>query len=448
VSALLAALLASAAAAAQPPTFALTLAQAEIAARAHSQELKAAAEQSAAAKDGADAQFSALFPRLTLNGSYQYQAVLPEIAILPGAPPAAFGAQHDRSIGPAVSWTLWDEGALYKTWKAQRAAATSTDEAARLTELQVALAARLAYVQVQLAREQVRLLADSVALADAQYADVDRRERAGAASRIDALSSHQEDLQRRADFLEAQAGLATSLRALFQLIGMGDGLDLTRPVDVRVSTGLPAGFAAPTLLVDLDPLSRLPESLAGAEVLAPSAAHPAVLVYQRQAESARLSAQGLSASDWPLIQLNGSIDYEYPNGPQLVYVTQKTIGLTASVPLFEMRQTARLTSRQKHLASAAERERDLAAEQLARDWDKAKATLASLRDEQVVDDRAAAEAAELAHLVYLSYKAGRSTYLDVQTYDLTALTTKVQSAKTRAQTLIQLATLAELAAKE
>ncbi len=434
-------------AAAAPPTFSLTLEQAEIAARAHSQELKAAAEQGAAAKDGADAQFSSLFPRVSLNGSYQYQAVLPELAVIPGQTPFLFGAQHVRSIGPALSWTLWDEGALYKTWRSQQAAATSQDEKTRLTELQTTLSARLAYAQAQLAREQVRLLADSVALADAQYADVARRRGAGAASQIDALSSHQEDLQRRADFLEAQAALASTLRSLFQIIGMGDGLDLTRPVDARFAV-LPEGLPAPTLLVALDPLARMPRSLAEAEAAGPDASHPGILLYQRQAESARLASQSLSASDGPLIQLNGAIDYEYPNGPQLVYVTQKTIGLTASLPLFEMRQTARLSSRQRHLATAAERERDLAAEELSRDWDKARAVLASLRDEQVVDDRAASEAAELAHLVYLSYKAGRSTYLDVQTYDLSALTTKVAAAKTRAQTLIQLATLAELAAKE
>jgi outer membrane protein TolC len=447
MSLLLAALLA-APAAAQAPTFSLTLAQAETAARAHSQELKAALEQNAAAKDGADAQLSALYPRVSLDGSYQYEAVLPQIALGPGQPSETFGAQHNRSIGPALSWTLWDEGSLYKTWKAQKAAAKSAEESARLTGLQTTLAARLAYAQVQLAREQVRLLSESVALADAQYADVDRRLRAGAASRIDALSSHQEDLQRRADFLEAQATLATSLRSLFQLIGMGDGLDLTRPVDVDVSTTLPAGLATPTLLVQLDPLAVVPESLADADALSLSAAFPGVLVYRRQAESARLAAQGLARSDYPVVNLNAAIDYEYPNGPQLVYVTQKTIGLTASVPLFEMRQTARLSSRQEHLAAAAERQSDLAAEQLVRDWDKARESLASLRDEQVVDDREAAEAAELAHLVYLSYKGGRSTYLDVQTYDLAALTAKVAAAKTRAQTLIQLATLAELAAKE
>ena len=57
-------------AAAEAPLFRETLAQAEQEVRAHSLELKAAAERSAAARDRADASFSALVPRLTLDGSY------------------------------------------------------------------------------------------------------------------------------------------------------------------------------------------------------------------------------------------------------------------------------------------------------------------------------------------------------------------------------------------
>jgi outer membrane protein TolC len=94
---------------------------------------------------------------------------------------------------------------------------------------------------------------------------------------------------------------------------------------------------------------------------------------------------------------------------------------------------------------AAENRRDLAAETLERDWDKAAVQLAALRDQEELDRRTVAEAEELARMVYSSYKAGRSTFLEVQTYSLTALEAKVQAAQTRAQILIQLSTLAELA---
>lgn len=435
-------------AAAAPPRLALTLAQAETAARDHSLELKIAAEESAAAKDGAEAQFSSLLPRLTLDGSYRYQTEVPLFSPVPGGPATRFGDHRATSLGPTLSWTLWDQGGLYKTWRAQKAGAKSAEELERLSESQTILGARLAYVQVQLAREQVGLLADSVALARAQYEDIEKRLRAGSASRIDSLSSHQEELLRRKDFLQAQAGLAASLRELLQLTGLGKGLDLSRPVDIRLSTSLPSGFSAPTVLVELDSLAQVPQALAAAE-LAPAAnpEHPGVMAYEQQAQAARLAADGISAQSWPKIQMQARADYEYPNGPVLQSVTQKSIGLMASVPLFEMGRASHLAGQQSHLAAAAERRRDLASEQLDRDRDKARAALASLRDQQALDENRVAESEELARLVYSAYKAGRSSYIEVQTHNLSAVQAKVQAAQTRAQILVQLAALAQLSAK-
>jgi outer membrane protein TolC len=448
MSLLLAALLAVPAAAAPAPVFTLSLTQAEEAARAHALDAKAAAADSAAARDGADAQFAALIPRLTLDGYYRYQTEVPRFSVAPGAPAEPFGSNRATSIGPTLNWTLWDEGALYKTWQSQKEGARSREETERLVGVLATQAARLSYVQVQLAREKVRLLADSVALADAQYADVEKRLKAGAASRIDWLSSHQEDLQRRKDFYSAQSDLSGALRSLFQLTGLGAGLDLTRPVDVRVSTALPAGLPEPTLRVLFDSIADTPALLAQAEAASgPAADHPAAASYARLAESARLAAGAEAAGLWPKVQFSGSIYYQYPNGPVLQYVTQKTAGLSASVPLFDMHQTSRLSRQQKRLAEAATARRDLAVEQLARDWDKAKAALAALRDQESLDGAAVTESAELARLVYLSYKAGRANYLDVQTYDLASLQAKVNAAQTRAQILIQLAALAELRAQ-
>ena len=435
-------------ASAQAPTFSLSMTQAEEAARGHALDVKAATEDAAAARDASDAQFAALIPRLSLDGYYRYQSEVPSFSVAPGQPPRQFGDHRATSIGPALTWTLWDEGALYRTWKAQKAGAQSREETQRLAVLLATQSARMAYVQVQLAREKVRLLADSVALADARYSDVRKRLEAGAASRLDALGSHQEDIQRRKDFYAAQSDLAGALRALFALTGLGAELDVSRPVDVRVSTPLPRGLRPATVLVEFDPISHIPASLAAVDSSSgPSADHPAVASYARQAESLRLAAGAAAAGLWPKVQLAGSIAYQYPNGPVLEYVTQKTIGLSASLPLFDMRQTSRLSRSQEHLARAAEARQAFAAEGLSRDWDKAKAVLAALRDQQELDIEAVKGSEELARLSYLSYKAGRSSYLDVQTYDLAELQAKVNAAQTRAQILIQLAVLAELRAQ-
>lgn len=432
-------------AAALPPRFVMTLAEAESSARAHSPRLKAAAEESAGARDRAESQFAPLLPRLTLDGSYRYATEVPSLALAPGQPARPFGDHRATSLGPTLSWTLWDEGALLKGWKSQKARAASKEEEERLAAGQAVLGARLAYAQAQLAREQFLLLADSLALALAQYKDIESRFKAGAASRIDVLSSHQDALSRQIQLLQAQSDLAGALRELLQLTGRGDGRDLSRPSDPRVSTAAAAGLKEPTLLVELDDLSVPPVSLPADDLAGPDAENPRVSILRRQAESARLAARGMSAGRWPVVRLSARVSRDYPNGPVLESVTQKSVGLTASLPLFEGRQTARAAREISHQAAAAERRGDLASEELSRDWDQARATLGSLREQEAVDERSVAETDELARLVYLSYKAGRSNYLEVQNANLRALESKVSAARTRVQVRIQLSILADLA---
>lgn len=439
------ALLLAGPAAAEAPRFRLTMVQAEGAARAHSPALRAVIEEGAGSADLADERFAALLPRLTLDGSYRYQTEVPNFSVVPGQPARPFGDHRATSIGPTLSWTLWDQGSLRMTWRAQKARAASADEQRRLAERGAILGARLAYVQVQLAGEQLRELSDSLALAEAQYKEIDNRFKAGAASRIDTLSSHQDTLQRRKLFLQAQAELSASLRELLQLVGQGDGLDLARPLDARVSSAAPRGLGEPTLLVELDGLDAAQSALNAAENAVLDAGHPRAAIYERQAEAARLAASSLNASRGPVIKLQGRASYDYPNGPVLESVSQKSVGLTATLPLFEGRQTARAVSEQRHLAGAAESRRDLAAEELRRDWDVARSALGSLRAQEIVDARSVAETEELTRLIYLSYKAGRSNYLEVQSANLRALEAKVQAARTRAQVLIQLSALANLA---
>lgn len=429
--------------AAETPRLRLTMAEAESAARAHSPALKAAAEEGAGSEDAAAQRFSSLLPRLTLDGSYRYQTEVPSLALAPGQPSRPFGDHRATSIGPTVTWTLWDQGSLYKTWRAQKARAASAGALARLAALQATLGVRLGYVQAQLAGEQVVELSESLALAEAQYKEIDTRWKAGAASRIDTLSSHQESLQRRKQLLQAQAELSSSLRELLQLIGREDGLDLSRPLDARAAGA--GGLPEATVLVELDRLDAAQPALSAAEAAALDEGHPRAAAYASQAEAARLAASALNAGRGPTIRLQGRASYDYPNGPVLESVTQKSVGLTASLPLFEGRQTARAVSEQRHLAGAAESRRALASEELKRDWDVARSALASLREQQDVDARSVAETEELTRLIYLSYKAGRSNYLEVQSANLRALEAKVQAARTRAQILIQLAALANLA---
>ncbi|MDE2490541.1 MAG: TolC family protein, partial [Elusimicrobia bacterium] len=208
----------------------------------------------------------------------------------------------------------------------------------------------------------------------------------------------------------------------------------------------PAGVAAPSVVVALDPLDAVEGALSGAATAPLDAAHPQLLVYSRQAEALRLAARGVAAGRWPRVQFAFKSDYVYPDTPALKTAWQNTAALSASVPLFEFGRTRRRAEAEEDQASASDRRRDEARDELERDWLKARDELAALRDEEALDRESVAETDELARLRYASYRSGGSTILDVETADADAVQAKVLAARTRVQALIQLATLDSLSA--
>jgi len=432
--------------AAATPRIELRLADVEAAVLARSPALEGALRNAQAGRSRADGQWALLMPRLTLDGSYRYVDELPVVAFGPG-PGKPFGAHNNWSVGPTVTWTLWDEGAIRKSWKSQQARARSAEQAAALAGRQARLGARLAYFQLQLALENGRLLGQSLALAQSQYEDIDRRVKAGAASRVDDLSAHQQVLEFRKEYRQTQAELAGALREIFALTESTAAWDLSLPADARTGS-LPVYIATPSVSVAVDPLEFRPPELEAAGGAALDPAHPRLRQSSEQAEAARLAAAGLSAGEWPKFQVAGRSDYEYPNGPVLERVQQNTLSLTASLPLFEARKTARDAEEQRNLAAAADAGRRQASDELARDWGKARDQLAALRDQETLDRSSVDETAEVARLVYSAYAAGSRTFLEVQSANLRALQARASAARTQAQISIQLAVLDSLAAKE
>ncbi|NTV52639.1 MAG: TolC family protein, partial [Candidatus Firestonebacteria bacterium] len=174
------------------PEVNLTLAQAEEQALAFSPALKAKRAELAASEAKVDAQTALLWPRLTLEGSWRYVTEVPELSILPGRPALPFGDHNNYSVGPMLSWNFWDAGGAYYARLTARSAQQAKADEVQGLERSLKLQVRTAYFQAQMASAQVRLLVDAFKLFNAQYQDIRTQYRAGASTRIDSLSSHQD----------------------------------------------------------------------------------------------------------------------------------------------------------------------------------------------------------------------------------------------------------------
>lgn len=379
-----------------------------------------------------DSQNSLRYPKITLEGNYKYISEVPTLSF-PGGAKTAFGDNTNYSIGPVLTWTLWDFGSIKNSIKGSESLLKSKEAEKNFSNRQILLNARLAYFRVQLRIEQQKMVSDSLKLAESQHRDIQNRISAGLSNRIDLLSAHKEVLNLKIQSRQIQSDLSTDLRDLYALIGRNDSFD-------------------PKLQVKVDPLESSLYSLSkyGANGLEQENLnqHPLIKMHTANAEASRLSAESFKANKLPKVALFAKSSIDYPNGPILENIHQNAIGLTLSMPLFESSKSSNEALEKQNLAIASENRREEARTNLVRDWHKANDQLQGLKEKVLIFKTSVDESAERAKLVYSSYRVGRSSFLEVQSANLHALEAKVQSTTNNVQILIQLAYLASIAEEQ
>ncbi len=205
-------------ASARADEIALTFQEAESLAVQNSNTLKAVHSDWQAADYQTAAQFQSLLPRLSIVGNYQYANYIPQVSIGPG-PAIPFGTNSTYSVGPAVSYTVWDGLSSRRLYHSASLLAEARDQDVKSAKRQVLLSVRSAYIQVQLGVEELRLIQGSLDLARAQNRDVDIRFKAGSATRLDVVTSQRAVLSFEIQFKQRQANLSLSLRDLMTLLG-------------------------------------------------------------------------------------------------------------------------------------------------------------------------------------------------------------------------------------
>ena len=387
-------------------------------------------------------------PRLGLSGNYFYQTYVPEFSIIPKQPQVAFGEANNWSAWATLNWNLWDFRSQHNLANSATAAAQSQGELYQAAERQLKLAVRMAYFQTQIALEQARLLGDSLQVAQAQYADIQKQARFGTASRMDLLSSHQEALNYQRQFRQAEATLAQALRDLFALVGEKEQADFSTPLDARMEGTLPEGVTEPTVWLFMDSEKDSMDSLRKEAAAPPDDNVPQLKTYAYLADSSRSAAEAVHSGLFPKITLSAQAGYENPDGPILQTVQQNIVSLSVSVPLFDWGQLVNDSDSKRQQSEAYLKNLDQAKSDLWRDWNKAKDALSSLDYQRGLNDTAVSETQELSKLTYGAYRAGTARFLEVQTSNFQALNAKVLAVGNDIQILMQLSILSSLSGKE
>jgi outer membrane protein TolC len=426
----------------QMPNVWLSLDQVEEMALENSDELKSAMADFNSSKNVAASQNTLRYPSLLLEGQYNYVTRISEIS-LAGGGSKKLGDNSNYSIGPSLYWTIWDNGALKYNWRSFENVSNAKKEEVENIRRQVLLKARMTYFNLQLALEQSVLLFDNLRLSSSQYSDISISARAGAKSRIDQLLSHQEVYSRESDFYDSVSTISSVFNDLLAITKIqSDKLDTSFPVDKRIM-GIPFK-QKPTVAISLDSIDDTLKRFENMKNEGPDFSIPSVKALEELMESYRMAQKSYDSKRYGELTLKARSSLDYPLGPKLISFNQNSIGIFASVPLFEFGRKRHLSQSEDYKALSAEQKIEKLKTDIRTAWNKSVNEIELLKLKRDSRANALEESEELSKLTFASYKAGTSTYLEVQAANVRELQNNVQLAIIDVRILQEMAALSNL----
>ncbi len=367
------------------------------------------------------------FPSLQLGAQSSLTSKLGKINIPTLGLSNTVGEHLNWNISPTLNFIVWDTGRILNKAKSLRKAADAQTDTLDYDKRQVLLNARTTYVGVQIAKEQVRLVKDALALAKSQYAVVLDRFKTGTSDKFDLTVADQEVAERIKDLEQAGGELLVSKRALVAALAIEDKIEKAETMDVEpIKTSL--DILTPRSNTAFDPKT-----------------HPQVKALENQKSSSELAEKSIVARYFPEITLQGSAGYEYPNLGADDVIQQNRASLGLQMPIFEWGSIWKDAKSQKYLAKSADQQKRQTVIDLTRDVSETRDWIETFKRLQLANVRAVKDAVEVAKLSFDSYKAGRIIFLDVQRANVKELSAKVDAARNDGNLAAQIAKLLALA---
>jgi outer membrane protein TolC len=367
------------------------------------------------------------FPTLQLNAQSSLSSKIGRINIPTLGISSTVGDHLNWNISPTLNLIVWDTNQIINKAKSLERSADAQSNTLDYDKRQILLNARTSYIGVQIAKEQVRLVKESLALARYQYSVVLDRYNAGTSDRFDLTVADQEVADREKDLEQAEGELLVSKRALVAALAIEDEIEKAETVDVEpIKTSL--DILTPRSNAAFDPKT-----------------HPQVKALQDQKASSELAAKSTIGGYFPEVTVQGSAGYQYPNLGANDVIQQNKVSFGLQMPIFEWGSIWKEAKSQKYLARSAEQQKRQTVIDLTRDVAETRDWIKTYRKLQTANVRVVKDAVDVARLSFDSYKAGRIIFLDVQRANVKELSAKVDAARNDGNLAIQIARLLALA---
>ncbi|MDR2396221.1 MAG: TolC family protein [Endomicrobium sp.] len=418
----------------------LSLKQCEDSALKKSPIIKALQYNVQSAQQNLKSKNQSLYPTLTLNAMGNYTAVLPYLSIMGFN--ETFGDYWGYSVGPTLDYILFDNRARNNSYKSIQNLCESKLQDLEYEKKNIIMSVRLQYFQIQAALEKIYILDKRLKLAQKQYKDISINYKSGAKSELDLIMANKQVLTAKNQIELARKNLSKYLRELFELTQDDFNVDPSYPIDYRLNEKQYTNNSSCILKID-DVNDSLNQFLVYEKYIFDESS-PQLVSLEKIAQYYFNVSKSYKSQKYPFIKLQSGGYYQYPNGPVKEQILQGTANLLLSMPIFESSNKTALTKANQLTSKATEEQKKGLITTLKKDFYNAKDRLYIIDIQQNINTEIVEESQKISDLIYISYKLGQVTFLEVQTANLGLSQSRIELIDLKIEKLVNLAIIAGL----
>uniref|UniRef100_Q3ASX5 Outer membrane efflux protein, putative n=1 Tax=Chlorobium chlorochromatii (strain CaD3) TaxID=340177 RepID=Q3ASX5_CHLCH len=267
-----------------------------------------------------------VLPKLTLSGTYT-RSLKPSVLLLPPNPLFPSGELQTSSdnaafVGLDLRQPLFNASAMAGI-RAANIVRSLSDASYRKTEMAVLTDIKLAYYDVLIAREQVKLIEQSIARWEQSRRDTRALFRQGIAADIDTLKAFLSVENLRPDFIQAESRVASAMTTLKNLMGVPADSAIVLSGKLELPSGTKASYPATTELAAREAFEQRPD----------------LRQIALQADAEAENVNSLKAERYPLLSLFGKLEAQTSfndgiNPSESRWPVSSSAGVQLSLPLF------------------------------------------------------------------------------------------------------------------